>query len=208
MVTTLIVALVGYILGSIPTGYIASRFAGIDIRTIGSGNVGATNVTRVLGKRFGYPVFCVDFAKGVAAILVARFLAERVQGTPLFIDLCLCVSGTAAVLGHSYPIWLRFKGGKGVATSIGVLFGIAWIAAVLLCIVWLIVFWLSRYVSLASIIATATLPIIMTAMFFLGRLQSPLLIYFSAALAAIVIFRHRPNLSRLFSGTESRFEPK
>lgn len=206
--TILISALLGYLLGSIPAGYIAGRFAGIDIRTVGSGNVGATNVTRVLGKQFGYPVFLFDFAKGAAAVFVARFLAQRVQGTPLFIDLCLCVSGTAAVLGHSYPVWLRFKGGKGVATSIGVLFGVAWIAAVIVGVVWLIVFRLSRYVSLASVIAAVTLPMIMTAMFFLDRLQSPLLIYFFAALAAIVIFRHRSNLSRLFSGTEARFERK
>ncbi|MBV9619338.1 MAG: glycerol-3-phosphate 1-O-acyltransferase PlsY [Verrucomicrobia bacterium] len=203
-----ILALIGYILGSIPTGYIVGRLAGTDIRTVGSGNLGATNVTRILGKRFGYPVFVIDFAKGFVAVVISIFLVHRVGSTPTFIDLCAAVGGIFAVVGHSFPIWLGFKGGKGVATSLGILFGINWIAALVMSAIWVLVFKLTRYVSLSSVAAAIALPVAMTGLSFLHQLRSNIPVYLSLAVATIVVARHRANLSRLRCGTEPRFTPK
>jgi acyl phosphate:glycerol-3-phosphate acyltransferase len=202
------VALIAYLLGSIPAGYIAGRIAGVDVRKVGSGNIGATNVTRVLGKRFGYPVFVVDFAKGLAAVVVGMMIAKTSESTPKFIDLCGAVAATFSVIGHSYPIWLGFKGGKGVATSLGSLFGLHWISAAVVCIVWIVAFRLTRYVSLSSIAAALALPVTIATMLFLKQLQTPILLYFALCLAAIIVLRHRSNLSRLLKGTEPRFARK
>ncbi|MEY2544339.1 MAG: acyl phosphate:glycerol-3-phosphate acyltransferase, partial [Verrucomicrobiota bacterium] len=144
MSTFAIVAFLAYLLGSIPTGYVAGRIAGVDIRKVGSGNIGATNVTRVLGKRFGYPVFVVDFAKGLAAVIVGMMIANTAQSTPKFVDLCGAIAAIFSVIGHSYPIWLGFKGGKGVATSLGSLFGLNWFAATVACVVWIVAFQVTR----------------------------------------------------------------
>jgi acyl phosphate:glycerol-3-phosphate acyltransferase len=206
--TLAIVTLLAYLLGSIPAGYIAGRIAGVDVRKVGSGNVGATNVTRVLGKRFGYPVFIVDFAKGLAAVVVGVMIAKAAQSTPQFVDLCGAIAAVSSVIGHSYPIWLGFKGGKGVATSLGSLFGLSWVAAAVACVVWISVFQLTRYVSLSSIAAALALPVTIATMLFLRQLQTPILLYFAVLLAAIIVLRHRSNLSRLLKGTEPRFARK
>ena len=208
MFTFALVALVGYFLGSIPTGYIAGRIAGVDVRKVGSGNVGATNVTRVLGKRFGYPVFVVDFGKGLAAVVAGVMIAKSDQATPRFVDLCGAGAAIFSVLGHSYSIWLGFKGGKGVATALGGLFGLNWIAAAIVCGVWVAVFQFTRYVSLASIVAVVALPVTIATMLFLKQLQTPILLYFALCLAVIVVLRHRSNLFRLLNGTEPRFARK
>ena len=208
MFTFAIVALLAYLLGSIPAGYIAGRIARVDVRKVGSGNIGATNVTRVLGKRFGYPVFVVDFAKGLAAVVAGVRIAKGAQSTPEFVDLCGAGAAIFSVLGHSYPIWLGFKGGKGVATSLGSLFGLNWIAAAVGCVVWVVVFQLTRYVSLSSIAAALALPVTIATMLFLKQLETPILLYFSLCLAGIIVFRHRSNFSRLLKGTESRFARK
>jgi glycerol-3-phosphate acyltransferase PlsY len=206
--TFAIVALLAYLLGSIPAGYIAGRIAGVDVRKVGSGNIGATNVTRVLGKRFGYPVFIVDFAKGLAAVTLGVMIAKAAQSTPQFVDLCGAIAAISSVIGHSYPIWLGFKGGKGVATSLGSLFGLNWVAAAVACVVWISVFQLTRYVSLSSIAAALALPVTIATMVFLKQLQTPILLYFAVLLAAIIVLRHRSNLSRLLKGTEPRFARK
>jgi acyl phosphate:glycerol-3-phosphate acyltransferase len=206
--TLAIVTLLAYLLGSIPAGYIAGRIAGVDVRKVGSGNIGATNVTRVLGKRFGYPVFVVDFAKGLAAVAVGVVVAKAAQSTPQFDDLCGASAAISSVIGHSYPIWLGFKGGKGVATSLGSLFGLNWVAAAVACVVWISVFQLTRYVSLSSIAAALALPVTIATMVFLKQLQTPILLYFAVLLAAIIVLRHRSNLSRLLKGTEPRFARK
>lgn len=198
----------GYLIGSLPTAYLAGRMAGIDIRKVGSGNVGATNVGRVLGKRFGYPVFFIDVAKGFAAVKVAQALAGSADPSAYLLDLCGVLGAMFAVIGHSFPIWLGFKGGKGVATSIGALFALNWIPALIVGIVWIVMFETTRYVSLASIAAAVGLPIIIAVMLFLHRLSSPVLFYFSLLLAAIVVVRHRSNISRLLTGTEPRFDRK
>jgi glycerol-3-phosphate acyltransferase PlsY len=202
------VALIGYVIGSFPTGYIAGRMAGIDVRTVGSGNVGATNVVRLLGKRFGYPVFVIDFLKGIVAVVIAFSVAHKVGSTPASADLYAAIGGVLSVVGHSFPVWIGFKGGKGVATSVGVLFGINWLAALVMCGVWVSVFQLTRYVSLASIAAAIALPVAMTAMLFLHELRSTIPVYFSLCLTAIVVARHRSNLARLLHRTEPRFTRK
>ena len=208
MFTFATVALLAYLLGSIPSGYIAGRIGGIDVRKVGSGNVGATNVTRVLGKRFGYPVFVVDFGKGLAAVAVGMMVAKNAQSTPKFVDLCGALAAIFSVIGHSYPIWLGFKGGKGVATTLGSLFGLHWISAAVVCVVWIVAFQLTRYVSLASIAAAIALPVTVATMLFLKQLQTPILLYFTVFLAGIIVLRHRSNLSRLLKGTEPRFARK
>jgi glycerol-3-phosphate acyltransferase PlsY len=202
------VAIESYLIGSFPTAYVAGRLAGIDIRKVGSGNVGATNVARVLGKRFGYPVFVVDVAKGFLAVKLAEAFAGTAHSTAFFVDLCGVLSAMFAVIGHSFPVWLGFKGGKGVATSIGALFALNWILALTVGIIWIVVFLTTRYVSLASIAAVMALPIAVAIMLFLKELPSPVLLYFSLLLAAIVVLRHRSNISRLLSGTEHRFVRK
>ena len=204
--TLAISAVLSYFLGSIPAGYLAGRIAGVDIRKVGSGNVGATNVTRVLGKKFGYPVFAVDFFKGVAAITAAALIANANRLSPISVDLCTASAALFAVIGHSYPVWLRFEGGKGVATTLGCLFGLDWIVAIVVCAVWYFIFQTTRYVSLASIVAALTLPLAVAAMVIWKQLPSPVLLYFSLFLALLVIFRHRSNLSRLINGTEPRFD--
>ena len=202
------VALLAYLLGSLPTGYIAGRLVGVDIRKVGSGNVGATNVTRALGKRFGYPVFLVDFAKGLAAVMLAVIMAKAAQSSAQFVDLCAAIGAICSLMGHSYSIWLGFSGGKGVATLMGALFGINWITALIVCVVWVVVFEATRYVSLASIAAAVALPIALAIMLFLKELPTPIPLYFSFCLGAIVVVRHRSNLSRLVKGTEPRFVRK
>ena len=202
------VALISYLIGSVPAGYLAGRIAGIDIRKAGSGNIGATNVLRVLGKRYGYPVFVFDFVKGTAAVEISIFIFNNTHHAEVSRELCAILAGVSSVIGHSYPVWLGFKGGKGVATSFGVVFGLIPLAAVIAVMVWLITFGTTRYVSVASMMAALALPITVLVMLYVKLLSGLALLLFSICLAAIVIWRHRSNLSRLMSGTEPRFERK
>jgi glycerol-3-phosphate acyltransferase PlsY len=204
----LITGFASYLIGSIPAGYIAGRIVGIDIRTVGSGNIGATNVTRVLGKRYGYPVFIVDFLKGFAAVGMSIMIAKRTQPVLIPSELLGVVGAVACVLGHSFPVWLGFKGGKGVAASAGALFGLMPFVALIAVAVWLIIFYLTRYVSVASMTAALAVPITILSMMFLGQTGGTALLYFSICLAAVVIVRHRSNLLRLVRGTEPRFKRK
>jgi glycerol-3-phosphate acyltransferase PlsY len=208
MLPLLITGFASYLIGSIPAGYIAGRIVGIDIRTVGSGNIGATNVTRVLGKRYGYPVFIVDFLKGFAAVGMSITIAKRTQPVLIPSELLGVVGAVACVIGHSFPVWLGFKGGKGVAASAGALFGLMPFVALIAVAVWLIIFYLTRYVSVASMTAALAVPITILSMMFLGQTDGTTLLYFSICLAAVVIFRHRSNLSRLVRGAEPQFKPK
>ena len=208
MLPLLIVGFASYLIGSIPAGYIAGHIAGIDIRTVGSGNIGATNVTRVLGKRYGYPVFIVDFLKGFAAVGMSIMIAKRAQPVLIPSELFGVVGAVACVLGHSFPVWLGFKGGKGVAASAGALFGLMPFVALIAVAVWLIIFYLTRYVSVASMTAALAVPITIVSMMLLGQTGETALLYFSICLAAVVIVRHRSNLLRLVRGTEPRFKRK
>ena len=208
MLTFAVVVIGSYLLGSIPFGYLAGRIAGIDIRKCGSCNVGATNVIRALGKVYGYPVFAADFLKGFGAVKLSLLIATRVQSEWNSPEIFGILAAISSVIGHSFPIWLRFKGGKGVATSAGALFGLAPIAALLGAAIWMLTFWFTRYVSVASIAAAAALPFSILITTWLSRTAGKSLFYLSACLAAVVIWRHRSNLSRLMRGTEPRFTRK
>ena len=206
---TLAMLLVGsYLLGSVPFGYLAGRLLGIDIRQAGSGNVGATNVVRVLGKGYGYPVFALDVLKGFGAVKMSMLMAPGRPpewNTPEFFGI---VAAMSSVLGHLYPPWLKFKGGKGVATSAGALLALTPVATLIGVAIWIIVFWLTRYVSLASITAAIVLPIVILLVSSRDQNKGKLLVYASTCVAVVVIWRHRSNVSRLMRGTEPRFTRK
>jgi glycerol-3-phosphate acyltransferase PlsY len=183
--------LLGYLAGSVPFAYLLARRRGIDVRTAGSGNVGAANVLRTTGPWRGVIVMALDMGKGMAAVAVATLLAG---GTAL-----IALSGAAAIVGHIYPIWLKFHGGKGVAVAAGVFTMLAPAAAAAAAVLFLATAWVTRYVSLASIAATVALP---PAAWILG---SPMPVVVAAVGSAILIlFRHRANWSRLRAGTERR----
>jgi acyl phosphate:glycerol-3-phosphate acyltransferase len=208
MVTLCAILIGSYLLGSIPFGYLAGRLAGIDIRKVGSGNVGATNVVRVVGKRYGYPVFALDFLKGLGAVLIAMLMAPGRPPESNSPEIFGILAAMSSILGHMYPPWLKFKGGKGVATSAGALLALAPVATLIGLAIWIIVFWLTRYVSLASIIAAVILPIVILMVGSHDRNNRKPLFYSSACVAAVVVWRHRSNLSRLMRGTEPRFRKR
>ena len=206
---TLPAALIGsYLLGSIPFGYLAGRLAGIDIRTVGSCNIGATNVTRVLGKQYGYTVFALDFLKGFGAVMISILIAPGRSPEWNSPEIFGILAAMSSVLGHLYPPWLRFKGGKGVATSAGALLALAPVATLVGVAIWIIVFWLTRYVSLASITAAVILPIVILVTRSRDENDRKPLVIASVCVAAVVIWRHRSNLSRLMRGTEPRFRKR
>ena len=197
------VGLAGYLLGSIPTGFLVAKARGVDIRTVGSGNIGATNVFRYLGKPAGIFVLLADGLKGwVAVVLVTRLLAIWLYPSADSQDrewLAVC-AGLCAVLGHNYTCWLHFKGGKGIATSAGVLVALVPWALLIILSIWVLVFALFRYVSLASICASFALPF---AVWFTKKDLTMTLI--TAAMAALAIYKHKANIQRLMNGTENRF---
>ena len=199
------VSLIGYLFGSLPTGHLVGRFLGVDISKHGSGNIGATNVLRVLGRRWGYLVFFIDTIKGFLAVRAAFFLVQIAKIGVEQIELVGILAAVTCILGHTFPIWLRFKGGKGVATSAGALLGLMPAAIVAIFFVWLIIFQLTRYVSLASIGAAVALPAVVGILILRKFVTDTALLYFSVLIAGVVIWRHRSNLRRLINGTERRF---
>ena len=190
-----------YLIGSIPFGLLASKLKGTDIREHGSGNIGATNVLRTLGKPIGIAVLILDVLKGFAPVKGAFHLIHL----PLFEAHPLLGMGCAiaAIYGHNFPVWLKFKGGKGIATSAGALLALLPVPLGIALGTWIIVFLLSRYVSLASIIASISIPVSVA----LLSPSAPILI-FTIALAALAIWRHHANIKRLLVGTENRFDRK
>ena len=185
-----------YFVGAIPTSYLAARlFRGIDLREHGSRNLGATNVYRTLGWRYAIPVGLVDIAKGAVPVLL---FAPRVSDSQLFALAC----GIVAVVGHVFSVFVRFRGGKGVATAAGVMLGLAPLALGVAALTWLLVLKLTGYVSLASIAAAALFP---AAVYLLERPDQPGVLWLDALLAAAIIWFHRSNIRRLLNGTESRF---
>jgi glycerol-3-phosphate acyltransferase PlsY len=208
MVTFAVLLVGSYLVGSIPFGYLAGRIVGIDIRQAGSGNIGATNVVRVLGKGYGYPVFALDVLKGFGAVKISMLMAPGRPPEWNSPEIFGILAAISSVLGHLYPPWLKFKGGKGVATSAGALLALTPIATVIGVAIWIIVFWLTRYVSLASIIAAVVLPIVILVFNSQDQNKGKPLFYSSACVAGVVIWRHRSNLSRLIRGTEPRFTRK
>ncbi len=206
--------LAGYLLGSLPSGYLAGRWLkGIDIRREGSGSTGATNVLRVVGKGPALAVFLIDVLKGAAAVLLAKAVLEPL-GQPLgpdgwAIDSWVVACGLAALAGHSWPVWLGWRGGKAVATALGMLLGLAWPVGLASFGVFLAVLSLSRIVSLSSVLAAVALPLLMLG-WFQGQGTGVRWPYLLLALltSALVIWRHRSNLSRLLAGTEPRLGKK
>jgi glycerol-3-phosphate acyltransferase PlsY len=186
-------------------GYFAGRISGTDVRSVGSGNIGATNVLRVLGKRWGYTVFFVDAFKGFAAVRLTFFLAEHLTIARAHATYFAILAAVMCVIGHLYPIWLGFRGGKGVATSAGAIFGLMPLAAIIIFLVWVVVFEITRYVSVASLIAALALPVTVALLIHWEKIEGSGLLYFSMTLAFLVVWRHRSNFSRLLKGTEQRF---
>jgi glycerol-3-phosphate acyltransferase PlsY len=212
--------LIAYFVGAIPFGPIIARLHGKDLRTIGSGNIGATNLARACGRRWGYTCFALDVLKGLVPMVAARIAAGSLLEThsadvgPGFLALWLAV-GVAAILGHVFPVYLKFKGGKGVSTSFGVGLGL-WpyftVGALVALLVWLACALTWRYVSLASICASITFPVTLALAIAMKRTWDvanlwPLLIA-ATAIPILVVVLHRENIKRLLAGTESSIRTK
>ena len=187
---------IGYFVGSISFAVLISKTRGVDIFTVGSGNPGATNVLRVLGGISGFGCFLLDAAKGVAAVLIGVGIAHQSGLNPQAMGIAGLLG---AIFGHSFSIFLKFRGGKGVATTVGGLFALIWQVMLVGVILWIISFLISRYVSLSSIVLGISLPL--SALFFkVDRLSLGLCL----VIAALIIVRHRSNIQRLLAGTENR----
>jgi len=185
-----------YLIGAIPTSYVAARiFGGIDLRQHGSRNLGATNLYRVLGWRFALPVGLIDAAKGAIPVLVFAPLASDSE---LFALVC----GITAVVGHVYSVFVRFRGGKGVATAAGVMLALTPIALAVSLVVWVVLVYLTGYVSVGSIVSAAIFPL---AVYLLEHPAMPEILWLDVGVAAGIIWLHRSNIQRLLNGTENRF---
>ena len=193
VVSILLITIIGYFLGAISFAVIMARSKGVDIFKEGSGNPGATNVKRILGKKWGYTVFALDALKGFTA-----------AGLPLMVygdDRLALIGLVAAILGHSFSVFLKFRGGKGVATTIGGLLALMCPVVLIGLVVWLIIFYTKKIVALASIFFAVSLPI---SAYFMYDTEEPRF-YLSAALALFIVIRHRSNIIRMFSGNEDKF---
>jgi len=187
--------LFGYALGSVPFAFILARRAGIDVRVAGSGNVGAANVLRTTGTPLGVIVMALDISKGAAVVWLVHASASNVTAT--------AAAGAAAIVGHIYPVWLRFHGGKGVAVAAGVFSVLAPIATVIAASVFLLAVWLSRVISLGSVVATITLP---SAAWLSGSPTS--VVVAACGTGSLILFRHRANIRRIVHGTERPLAPR
>ena len=210
MSVTMIAVLVilgAYLLGSIPWGFLIGKMYDIDIRTVGSKNIGATNVTRTVGKTAGKVCFFLDFLKGALPVLAIQMIKD----VP---DWAVLVTMMAAILGHIFPVFLKFKGGKGVSTAAGAIMALVPYPLLVSFAVWVVVFLVSRYVSLASITAAVVLPIVawgfsycnIDGFFGSSKIaKSPVTLCFLAVVAVLAVVRHMGNIRRLLNGTEGRF---
>lgn len=206
--------LMGYLAGSIPFALLLGWSRGVDIRTVGSGNVGATNVGRTLGKKWGVVCLLLDVSKGLGPVLIAGWWLNLLSATnpPASESLAWLAVGVAAVLGHIFPIWLKFKGGKGVATALGVLLGfwpLLTIPGIAAALTWIVLALATRYISVASVGAAASLPVYLLLMGLWWRQMTigelwPFLVI-GLAMAMLVILRHRGNVARLMKGTEPKW---
>ncbi|WNV10570.1 glycerol-3-phosphate 1-O-acyltransferase PlsY [Tardiphaga sp. 709] len=187
-------AALGYFLGSVPFGLVLTKLAGTqDIRTIGSGNIGATNVLRTGRKGLAAATLLLDALKGTVAVIIAGSVGGPVPAM---------IAGLFAFLGHLFPVWLGFKGGKGVAVYIGIMFGLYWPAAIVFCLAWLACAFSSRYSSFSALTASAITPI------FLWWAKAPQLAVLATALTLLLWFMHRENIKRLLNGTEGKIGAK
>lgn len=197
-------AATGYVCGALPFGYWAGRLKGIDIRQHGSGNIGATNVIRVLGKVIGIPVFLLDMMKGWLPVVLAASWMNATGAEPQMISTAKVLAGFCAVLGHMFTFFLSFKGGKGIATTAGVLLGVSLAGFIGGWIAWLIVFFASKYVSLASIAAALAVPSSMALVMAREERWDGVLLGFGIVVMVLAIYKHRSNIKRLIAGTENR----
>jgi glycerol-3-phosphate acyltransferase PlsY len=192
---------IAYLLGSIPFGYLLVRlFRQEDVREQGSGNIGATNVARSGGTKLGVVTLLLDIGKAVAAVVIAKHLAHGLSPSGVY-DVQVAAA-VAAVLGHVFPVWLGFRGGKGVASALGVFLALTWPSAVGILLVFAVVFALTRYVSLASIVGSATFPLF--GFYFVAQ-HTPMVKFGFLFIPLLIIVKHHGNIRRLLSGTESRF---
>ncbi|MBD1192941.1 glycerol-3-phosphate 1-O-acyltransferase PlsY [Vulcanococcus sp. Clear-D1] len=207
--TPLFCLLAGYLLGSIPSGYLAGRWLkGVDIRSLGSGSTGATNVLRQFGKVPALVVFLVDVLKGTAAVLLAKLLLQPLGITPES-DWWVVATGLAALAGHIWPVWLGWRGGKAVATGLGMLLGLTWPVGLACFGVFMAVISISRIVSLSSVIAALSLPLLMLGSFAsTGTGLRPAYLALALLTSVMVLWRHRSNIERLLAGTEPRIGQK
>ncbi len=193
---TVLILVVAYLLGSLPFGYLMSKlFLKTDIRKHGSGNIGATNVLRVGGWKAALPVFLLDALKGFTAVYLAKYVSD--------LPVIFLAAGFLAMLGHSFPVFLRFRGGKAAATGVGVLAAVSGWALLILAVVTVILIAVTRYVSLGSIVGSIMVPLI----FLILGYDLPYIV-FGIGVALLVVLRHRQNIERLFKGTESRLGRK
>lgn len=200
MINYLIIILVSYFIGSISTSYIiAKRMIGVDIRTQGSGNAGSTNVLRTLGKKAGILTFVGDLLKGVVAVLIAKVIATIAHTD---VATASYIAVVFVVIGHNWPIYLGFRGGKGVATSLGAMIAVNPVIALSCFVFFILIVYVTKYVSLGSVLGICTSPIIM---FFIGNYKGLAVTLF---LSASVIFKHRENIKRLLNGTERKIGEK
>lgn len=202
----ILIAVIAYLLGSIPTGFLVGKARGVDIRLLGSGNIGATNAFRYLGTPAGIFVLLADALKGwLAVCLAAPWIggwAHPAAG-PVATEWFRILAGFCSVLGHNYTCWLRFKGGKGIATSAGVLLALVPYALFIILTIWVLVLALSRFVSLASICASSALPFAAAA-----TGSSFTMIIITSAMTVLAVYKHKPNIKRLLNGTEHRIGGK
>ena len=193
--------IVAYLVGSVPSSiWVGKWFFGIDVRDFGSKNAGATNTFRTIGKRAGFPVLFFDIFKGWASVYFISKYSSYLIGSDAFINLQMAI-GIAAVLGHVFPIYERFKGGKGVATLLGIVLAINFPAAAVCFGIFVIVYLFSQYVSLGAIVSATSFPLVTI---FVFKTESNSLIYFSIALAILVVVRHRKNIERLLKKEEGK----
>lgn len=204
-----------YLTGSFPSGYLAGLCCGIDLRQHGSGNIGATNVVRVLNKKWGYSVFSIDCLKGFFVVFLASHSSYFSDIHPLSAPGAL--AAVAVLLGHNFPVWLKFKGGKGMATSTGIIFGLFPGAFFACLVIWALLFYTTRYVSIASIGAAITLPVSVAIFYTLENFYPSfpqwlqvdwLSLIIATVMGLLALLRHRGNIERLLDGTESRFNHK
>lgn len=191
-------SLMSYLIGSIPTGLLFSRLYGIDIRKEGSGNIGATNVARVMGKKMGLMTLFLDLSKGLLPIVIVRYYFWESKAINL--ELLISLMGFSAILGHCFPIFLRFNGGKGVATAAGAFLAICPLAAGFVFAIFMLTFHLSRIVSLSSITSSLMMPIAISII-----CPSKSFLYMSIVSSFVIIYRHKDNIRRLLRGEEKRF---
>ena len=195
-----------YLLGSVPFALLLGKVKGIDIRQAGSRNIGATNLTRLAGRTWGVAAFLLDFLKGLLPVLVTRWLWPWADNSPVPTSPihAQILAGLASILGHGFPLYLRFRGGKGVATTFGVMAGLLWLSAVLAGLSWAIAYLIGRTVSIASLVAALTFPV---AVFALKHNDPtlPSVLTLAVTISLLILIRHRTNISRLLSGKEHRF---